>query len=212
LKKIFDYRRITESLKVLCVEDCLKNDALIWWEDFQKDRKRFGMDRIMSWPVMKQVMQEEYLPDDYFEDFCYAENIVEDISYEVETVEGIEDNQLILEVEDCDISYEVETVEGIEDDQLMFEVEDCDLTVVEAQLEAKSISIEKVSEGDNLFENPHNFFRGNLKIASLHSDFEDPTLFLLSEESSFKPVIDKVVHLKYYPPKQNLAKLDDEFF
>ena len=188
VEEYFDYRRITESLKVLCVEDCLKNDALIWWEDFQKDRKRFGMGRIQSWPVMKQVMQEEYLPDDYFEDFCYAENIVEDISYEVETVEGIEDDQLILEVEDCD------------------------LTVVEAQLEAKSISIEKVSEGDNLFENPHNFFRGNLKIASLHSDFEDPTLFLPSEESSFKPVIDKVVHLKYYPPKQNLAKLDDEFF
>ena len=58
------------------------------------------MDRIQSWPVMKQVMQEEYLPDDYFDDFCYAENIVEDISYEVETIEGIEDDQLILEVED----------------------------------------------------------------------------------------------------------------
>ena len=84
--------------------------------------------------------------------------------------------------------------------------------MVEAQLEAKSISIEKVSEGDNLFENPHDFFGGNLKIASLHSDFEDPTLFLPSEESSFKPVIDKVVHLKYYPPKQKLAKLDDELF
>ena len=106
----------------------------------------------------------------------------------------------------------METVEGIEDDQLILEVEDCDLTVVEAQLEAKSISTDKVSEGDNLFENPHNFFRGNLKIAFLHLDFEDPTLFLPSEKSSFKPIIDKVVHLKYYPPKQNLSKLEDEFF
>ena len=40
VEEYFDYRRITESLKVLCVEDCLKNDALIWWEDLQKDRKR----------------------------------------------------------------------------------------------------------------------------------------------------------------------------
>ncbi|KAK3170529.1 hypothetical protein Dsin_000145 [Dipteronia sinensis] len=211
VEEYFEYQKTEESLKVLFVEIYLKNDALIWWEDFQKDRKRFGMDRIQSWPVMKQVMWEEYLPNDYFKDFCHAEDTVEDISYEVEIVEGIEDEPWILEVEDYDPTIDI----------------DCTLDVAQAKLEAKSISIDKVSKGDNLcgifnqidlqflldrFENSHKFFGGNLRIVFLHLDFEDPTLLLPSEVYSFKPVIDKMVHLKYYPPIQNLARLEDEFF
>ncbi|KAK2638726.1 hypothetical protein Ddye_026521 [Dipteronia dyeriana] len=125
---------------------------------------------------MKQVMQEEYLPNDYFEDFYHVEDTVEDISYEVKIVEVIEDEPLILEVEDCDPTINI----------------DCTLNVDEAKLEAKSISTDKVSKGDNLFENPNNFYCSYLKIVFLRLDFEDPTLLLLSEDYSFKPVIDKM--------------------
>ena len=34
VEEYFDYYKIGVSRKVLCVEGCLKNDALIWWEDF----------------------------------------------------------------------------------------------------------------------------------------------------------------------------------
>ncbi|KAK2636758.1 hypothetical protein Ddye_031550 [Dipteronia dyeriana] len=104
------------------------------------------MDMIQSWPIMKQVMQEEYLPNDYFEDFCYVEDTFEDISYEVEFVEVIKDEPLILEVEDYNPTIDI----------------DCTLDVAEAKLEAKSISIDKVFKGDNLFENPHNFNWGSI--------------------------------------------------
>ncbi|KAK2638363.1 hypothetical protein Ddye_026158 [Dipteronia dyeriana] len=104
---------------------------------------------------------------------------VEDILYEVEIVEGIKDESWILEAENYDPTVDI----------------DCSLNVVEVELEAKSIFIDKVS-----------------KIFFLHLDFKDPTLFLLSEVYSFKPVIDKIVHLKYYPPKQSIVKLEDDFF
>ncbi|KAK3231748.1 hypothetical protein Dsin_003629 [Dipteronia sinensis] len=152
VEEYFEYQKTEESLKVLFVEIYLKNDALIWWEDFQKDRKRFGMDRIQSWPVMKQVMWEEYLPNDYFEDFCHAEDTVEDISYEVEIVKGIEDEPWILEVEDYDPTIDI----------------DCTLDVADAKLEAKSISIDKVSKGDNLcaiIDTSHNRARSTLFFA-----------------------------------------------
>ena len=41
VEEYFETQKTEESLKVLFVEIYLKDDALIWWEDFQKDRKRF---------------------------------------------------------------------------------------------------------------------------------------------------------------------------
>ena len=39
VEEYFEYQKTKERLKVLFVEIYLKNEALIWWEDFQKIKK-----------------------------------------------------------------------------------------------------------------------------------------------------------------------------
>ena len=63
---IFESHNYSEekNVKLATVEFC--DYAIIWWDQFCKERRRYGERPIESWREMKQIMRRRFIPSHYY--------------------------------------------------------------------------------------------------------------------------------------------------
>lgn len=65
VESFFEYMSTPESKKVKLVSFKLKSGASAWWDQMQTNRRLIGKQSIKSWPRMRKMMKERFLPADY---------------------------------------------------------------------------------------------------------------------------------------------------
>ncbi|GJX89476.1 putative retrotransposon copia-like protein [Tanacetum coccineum] len=65
VERIFDLRDIPDHLKVKLVAIKLQKYASLWWDHVKKQRLQDGKSKVKTWPKMKKLLQEKFLPVNY---------------------------------------------------------------------------------------------------------------------------------------------------
>lgn len=65
VENFFGFMQVLEHKHVKIVAYKLRGGASAWWEQLQVNRKREGKESIRSWPRMRQLLRNRFLPADY---------------------------------------------------------------------------------------------------------------------------------------------------
>ncbi|GLT54896.1 hypothetical protein SLA2020_280550 [Shorea laevis] len=65
VERIFDYKEVSDRMKVKLVAIKLKGRASAWWEQLKRSRDRQGKPKICDWEKMKKKMKGHFLPFGY---------------------------------------------------------------------------------------------------------------------------------------------------
>ncbi|KAF1898450.1 hypothetical protein Lal_00042144 [Lupinus albus] len=65
IKQLFEYHNYSKEKKVKVAASEFKEYAMVWWDQYQKDRRRCGAKLIDTWEDMKDVMRRRYAPNSY---------------------------------------------------------------------------------------------------------------------------------------------------
>ncbi|KAF1868007.1 hypothetical protein Lal_00043697 [Lupinus albus] len=65
IEQLFEYHNYSKEKKVKVAASEFKEYAMVWWDQYQKDRRRCGAKLIDTWEDMKDVMRRRYAPNSY---------------------------------------------------------------------------------------------------------------------------------------------------
>ncbi|KAF1894462.1 hypothetical protein Lal_00046838 [Lupinus albus] len=65
IEQLFEYHNYSKENKVKVAASEFKEYAMVWWDQYQKDRRRCGAKLIDTWEDMKDVMRRRYAPNSY---------------------------------------------------------------------------------------------------------------------------------------------------
>ncbi|KAF1888247.1 hypothetical protein Lal_00043539 [Lupinus albus] len=65
IELLFEYHNYSKEKKVKVAASEFKEYAMVWWDQYQKDRRRSGDKLIDTWEDMKDVMRRRYAPNSY---------------------------------------------------------------------------------------------------------------------------------------------------
>ncbi|XP_048227283.1 uncharacterized protein LOC125369308, partial [Ricinus communis] len=63
---IFECHNYSEEKKVKLVAVEFSDYAIVWWDQFCKERRRYGERPVESWREMKQIMRKRFVPSHYY--------------------------------------------------------------------------------------------------------------------------------------------------
>ena len=63
---IFECHNYSEEKKVKLAAVEFSDYAIIWWDQFCKERRRYGERPVESWRDMKQIMRKRFVPSHYY--------------------------------------------------------------------------------------------------------------------------------------------------
>ena len=69
LEDYFTWYHIENPQHVTFVKMKLKGPAIIWWKNIDDHNKDMGRPPITQWEVMKERLEDKYLPTDYLDSF-----------------------------------------------------------------------------------------------------------------------------------------------
>src|SRR5262249_43238073 len=67
---VFDCRTYSEEKEVKLAAAEFTGYASIWWDQFVRNRRRYGERPIGSWEEMKTVRRKRFIPSHYYRDLC----------------------------------------------------------------------------------------------------------------------------------------------
>ncbi|PWA99283.1 hypothetical protein CTI12_AA010070 [Artemisia annua] len=70
VKRVFDFKEVSDERIVKLVALKLRKYASLWWENMKRQRVREGKRPIRSWEKMKRELKRRFMPDDYRQD-CF---------------------------------------------------------------------------------------------------------------------------------------------
>ncbi|KAF1854668.1 hypothetical protein Lal_00004243 [Lupinus albus] len=65
IEQLFEYHNYSKEKQVKVAASEFKEYAMVWWDQYQKDRRRCGAKLIDTWEDMKDVMRRRYAPNSY---------------------------------------------------------------------------------------------------------------------------------------------------
>jgi hypothetical protein len=65
VERIFEYKEVSDRMKVKLVAIKLKGHTSAWWEQLKRSRDRQGKPKICDWEKMKKKMKGHFLPFRY---------------------------------------------------------------------------------------------------------------------------------------------------
>ncbi|XP_019431653.1 PREDICTED: uncharacterized protein LOC109338795 [Lupinus angustifolius] len=68
IEQVFECHNYSEEKKVKVAALEFKEYAMVWWDQFQKERRRCGAEPVDSWDEMKIVMRKRFVPASYQRD------------------------------------------------------------------------------------------------------------------------------------------------
>ncbi|EEF34796.1 hypothetical protein RCOM_1568080, partial [Ricinus communis] len=63
---IFECHNYSEEKKVKLAAVEFSDYAIVWWDQFCKERRRYGERPVESWIEMKQIMRKRFIPSHYY--------------------------------------------------------------------------------------------------------------------------------------------------
>ena len=63
---IFECHNYSEEKKVKLAAVEFSDYAIVWWDQFCKERRRYGERPVESWREMKQIMRKRFVPSHYY--------------------------------------------------------------------------------------------------------------------------------------------------
>ena len=65
---IFECHNYSEEKKVKLAAVEFSDYAIVWWDQFCKERRRYGERPVESWREMKQIMRKRFIPSYYYKE------------------------------------------------------------------------------------------------------------------------------------------------
>ncbi|XP_019435394.1 PREDICTED: uncharacterized protein LOC109341876, partial [Lupinus angustifolius] len=68
MEQVFECQHYSEEKKVKVAALEFKEYAMVWWDQIQKERRRYGEEVVNTWGEMKRVMRRRFVPSSYQRD------------------------------------------------------------------------------------------------------------------------------------------------
>ena len=65
VEKFFSCHTLTEERKIKLATLEFTDYALVWWDQFQKERRRYREPMLETWEELKRVLRRRYVPSHY---------------------------------------------------------------------------------------------------------------------------------------------------